>query len=131
MYKSIAKSIKVTFGYSVSKQRLCLASTVRGPHSYSSQKSRPILKNILFTRPKTSFFSKIFIKNGPHSTIHTFKNYFATVFSVFNFQFSIINNIQTDPKYNTKVNKFLYQILVHFPLMESSFALEVNKSERI
>ena len=131
MYKSIAKSIKVTFGYSVSKQRLRLASTVRGPHSYSSQKSRSRLKNVLFTRPKTSFFSKIFIKNGPHSTIHTFKNYFATMFSVFNFQFSIINNIQTDPKYNTKVNKFLYQILVHFPLMEPSFALEVNKSERI
>ena len=47
------------------------------------------------------------------------------------FQFSIINSIQIDPKYNTKVNKFLYQILVHFPLMEPSFALEVNKSERI
>ena len=27
------------------------------------------------------------IKNGSHSTIYTFKNYFATIFSVFNFQF--------------------------------------------
>ena len=27
------------------------------------------------------------IKNGSHDTIHTFKNYFATVLSVFNFQF--------------------------------------------
>ena len=27
------------------------------------------------------------IKNGSHNTIHTFKNYFATVLSVFNFQF--------------------------------------------
>ena len=27
------------------------------------------------------------IKNGSHGTIHTFKNYFATVFSVFSFQF--------------------------------------------
>ena len=27
------------------------------------------------------------IKNWSHDTIHTFKNYFATVFSVFNFQF--------------------------------------------
>ena len=35
----------------------------------------------------------------PHDTIHTFKNYFATVFSVFSFQFSvsaIISSIQTD-----------------------------------
>ena len=27
------------------------------------------------------------IKNGSHNTSHTFKNYFVTVFSVFNFQF--------------------------------------------
>ena len=30
---------------------------------------------------------KKYIKNGSHDTIHTFKNYFVTVFSVFNFQF--------------------------------------------
>ena len=35
---------------------------------------------------QTSFFSKTFIKNGSYGTIHTFKNYFATVFSVFSFQ---------------------------------------------
>ena len=29
---------------------------------------------------------KLKIKNGSHSTIHTFKNYFATTFSVFSFQ---------------------------------------------
>ena len=34
--------------------------------------------------PQTSLFSNFFIKNGSHGTIHTFKNYFATVFSVFN-----------------------------------------------
>ena len=33
--------------------------------------------------PQTSFFSKIFIKNESHGTIHIFKNYFAIVFSVF------------------------------------------------
>ena len=33
--------------------------------------------------PQTSFFNKTFIKNGSHGTIHTFKNYFTTVFSVF------------------------------------------------
>ena len=29
------------------------------------------------------------IKNESHSTIYIFKNYFATVLSVFNFQFSV------------------------------------------
>ena len=33
------------------------------------------------------------IKNESHSTIHTFKNYFATVFSVL----TTISSIQTDP----------------------------------
>ena len=41
----------------------------------------------LFTNPQISFFINFFIKNGSHNTIHTFKNYFATVFSVFSFQF--------------------------------------------
>ena len=45
--------------------------------------------------PQISLFSNFFIKNGFHGTIHTFKNYFATVFSVFSF--SKINSIQTDP----------------------------------
>ena len=39
--------------------------------------------------------------HGSHDTIHTFKNYFATMFLVFSFQFSvsaIINSIQTNPK---------------------------------
>ena len=31
------------------------------------------------------------IKNGSYSTIYTFKNYFAIVFSVFSFQFSVFN----------------------------------------
>ena len=44
--------------------------------------------------PQTSFFNKTFIKNGPHNTIYTFKNYFATVFSVF----SKISGIQTHLK---------------------------------
>ena len=44
--------------------------------------------------PQTSFFIKNFIKNRSHGTIHTFKNYVATVFSVF----SKISGIQTHPK---------------------------------
>lgn len=33
--------------------------------------------------------------------------------------------------YNINFNKFLYEIIVHFPLVEPSFALEVNKSKRM
>ena len=49
---------------------------------------------VLFTDPQISLFSNIFIKNRSHGTIHTFKNYFITMFSIFNF--SKINSIQTD-----------------------------------
>ena len=35
---------------------------------------------------QTSLFSNFFIKNGSHGTIHTFKNYFVTMFLVFSFQ---------------------------------------------
>ena len=51
---------------------------------------------------QTSIFKKFFIKNGSHGTIHIFKIYFATVFSVFSF--SKINSIQTDPKSNAIAN---------------------------
>ena len=43
----------------------------------------------LFMNPQISLFSNFFIKNESHGTIHTFKNYFATVF--FNFQFSTVS----------------------------------------
>ena len=39
--------------------------------------------HILFTGFASTDFSKIFFKTGSHDTIHTFKNYFATVFSIF------------------------------------------------
>ena len=40
------------------------------------------------------------IKNGSHDTIYQFKNYFATVFSIFSFQFSAtISSIQTHSHY--------------------------------
>ena len=35
--------------------------------------------------PQISLFNNFFIKNGSHNTIHTFKNYFAIIFSVFSF----------------------------------------------
>ena len=40
----------------------------------------------LFTRPASIFFSKNNFKTGSYDTIHKFKNYFVTVFSVFSFQ---------------------------------------------
>ena len=43
----------------------------------------------LFTNPQILLFSNFFIKNRSHDTIHTFKNYFTTVFFSFQFQFSI------------------------------------------
>ena len=36
--------------------------------------------------PQLLYFEKKKIKNGSHDIIHTFKNYFVTVFSVFSFQ---------------------------------------------
>ena len=46
------------------------------------------------SRDPHSLYSEKNIKNGSHNTIHTFKNYFATVISVF----SKISCIQMDPK---------------------------------
>ena len=68
---------------------LRLAFVVRGTHGYHAQDWKMRLSvgpmHCLWD-PHTSFFSKIFIKNGSHGTIHIFKNYFTTVFSVFSFQ---------------------------------------------
>ena len=45
--------------------------------------------------PQNPLFNYFFIKNGSYNTIYTFKNYFATVFSV-----SVkISSIQTDPRF--------------------------------
>ena len=44
----------------------------------------------LFAGLTNIFFTKTFIKNGSHNTIHTFKIYFTTVFSVFSSKISII-----------------------------------------
>ena len=45
----------------------------------------------LFMDPQISFFSNFFIKNGSYGTIHTFKNFFVTVFFNFQFQFSALS----------------------------------------
>ena len=46
---------------------------------------------VLFMDLQISFFNNFFIKNGSHGTIYTFKNYFATVFFSFSFQFSAVS----------------------------------------
>ena len=46
----------------------------------------------LFKRPASMDFSKINFKTKSHDIIHTFKNYFTIVFSIFSFQFSIFSN---------------------------------------
>ena len=54
------------------------------------------------TGPTTTFFQKKKnIKNGFHSIIHSYKNYFVTVFLVFN----KISCIQIDPKSRYRESK--------------------------
>ena len=60
------------------------------------------------TDSQISLFSHFFIKNGSQDTIYTFKNYFATVFSIFSF--SKISSIQT----NSKFNKFITNERLNF-----------------
>ena len=57
----------------------------------------------LFTIPQITLFNNFFIKNGSHSTIYTFKNYFATVFSVSVFSFS-------KNKFNPNTPKILIEV---------------------
>ena len=57
----------------------------------------------LFIGPTTWKKSKFNFKTRSHDTIHTFKNYFITVFLVFSFQFSTISGIQTELKSETSV----------------------------
>ena len=48
---------------------------------------------VLFTVPQITLFNNFFIKNGSHSTICIFKNYFTTAFSVS----AKISSIQINP----------------------------------
>ena len=71
--------------------------------------------------PQTSLFNNFLIKNGSHGTIHTFKNYFATIFSVFNFQLLVFNCIQTDLKLTKLLRKNDYQQLSYHILFIVSY----------
>jgi len=59
---------------------------------------------VLFTRPINIFFNKNNFKTGSYGIIHTFKNYFVTIFL-------IINGIQTD-FIHCNVNYNIYKIIL-------------------
>ena len=56
--------------------------------------------------PQIPLFSHFFIKNRSYSTIHTFKNYFTTVFLFL----AKISSIQTDPKTLQKSLSHLFSL---------------------
>ena len=64
-----------------------------------------------------------FIKNISHDTIHTFKNYFITVFLVFNFQFSVFSKNKLYPNGHccSECRMMLQSPLLNF---SNSFLLE-------
>ena len=67
------------------------AALISGDNGYCSW---TVAATFDYFNPQISFFSNFFIKNWSHGTVYTFKNYFAIVFSFFNF--SKISYIQTD-----------------------------------
>ena len=75
-------------------------------------------------------FNKFFIKNWSHDTIHTFQNYFATVFSVFSF--SKISSIQTDHLviFGYEKRKKLSQSLTSFSRPTIRSIKERNKKKK-
>ena len=76
----------------------------------------------LFMGLTTILFKKK-IKNGTHSIIHTFKNYFVTVFSVFSFN---KNKLYPNGPVQKKTKKKIYNLASHlqsFPLSHVVFLL--------
>ena len=62
----------------------------------------------LFTRLASKKFNKFFFKIGFHSTIHTFKNYFVTLFSVFSNKRYPNRTLVLLLNYNSSKKKNLY-----------------------
>ena len=67
------------------------------------------------TKKNVNFALKL--THGSHDTIHTFKNYFTTMFSIISFQFLAISGIQIDPKFRRK-KKFFPNISVMSVLLK-------------
>ena len=65
--------------------------------TFSCEQCTPVGPVYYSQDSQNSLFNNFFTINGSHDTVHIFKNYFATIFSVFSFQFSIFSCIQTNP----------------------------------
>ena len=68
-------SFEFLFFFSARKNSNCIVRA----HGFTVQET----KGTVHSTYNHFIQKKIYIKNGSHGTIHTFKNYFATVFSVF------------------------------------------------
>ena len=91
----------------VRKVKLCgyCAWTVAAKFDFSYFFQPISAHRALFMDPQISLVNNFFIKNGSHGTIHTFKNYFATVFFSFQFQFSAVSKrTLKDNQYFTNSN---------------------------
>ena len=78
--------------------------------------------NLRARDPQTSFFNKTFIINGFHGTIHTFKNYFAIVFSIFSFQ--------QNKRYSNEPNKkWAKTRIIFFIMFPSQTCFSSSKSK--
>ena len=62
---------------------LCTKPTTSLTSKYSTSMCLSVDPVYCSLNAQISFFSNFFIKNGPYDTIHIFKNYFTTIFSVF------------------------------------------------
>ena len=83
---------------------LCMGPTPLSTSTHWPCYSTASGSRVLFTGPTISIFSNFFIKNWSHDTIHIFKNYFVTMFSVFSFS-------------NNKFNSNRPNILINYDIL--------------
>ena len=81
------------------------------------------VNSALFTYPQILLFNNFFIKNESYGTIHTFKNYFTTVFSVFSFQFQQ-NKLYLNIRYISKNNLLFEEFVIKSLWIRCSVILE-------
>ena len=113
----------------------CTVWTVAAKFDLSNNFQPISAHRALFTDPQISLFSNFLIKNGSHGTIHTFKNYFATMFFSFQFQFSTISK-RTLSYYLNNFNysrtlAYLAQIdNIKFKIICNKFIIKKKKSSK-
>ena len=74
---------------------------------------------VLFMHCSSIFHALKNIKNGFHGTIHTFKNYFATIFLVFSFS-----------KNKLYPNRLLEIIVIHLLLLQKDVEFPTKKKKK-